>query len=219
MYRLTFPWPRNQWSASRLGSFNLHRKSSTVPIALESGRAPESVWTTRKKYNSCTYWDSNSEPSIIQLVTSRYADSAISVVISLKYIVILSIHLHLGICSGFFPFGFPTKVIRIPLLPVRAICPAHLIVLGVIILIILGKSTSSGASHYAAFSELLSLNLSSAQLFSSAPYSQIHSVYVSLLMSEAMFHTHTEPQAKWSKLSKNEDSRREEKRFWTKWYT
>ena len=42
--------------------------------------------------------------------------------------LIVSSHLHLGVSSGIFPFGFPTNTIYAPLLsPVRSTCPAHLI--------------------------------------------------------------------------------------------
>ncbi|PNF41439.1 hypothetical protein B7P43_G13779 [Cryptotermes secundus] len=49
------------------------------------------------------------------------------------------------------------------------------------------------ATHYAVFFNLLSLHSSSVQIFSSAPCSQTHSIYIPPLMPEIKFYTHTEP--------------------------
>ena len=43
--------------------------------------------------------------------------------------LILSSHLSLGLQSGLFPSGFPTKTLYTPLLSIRATCLAHLILL------------------------------------------------------------------------------------------
>ena len=49
---------------------------------------------------------------------------------SLRLVWILSSHLGIGLPSGLLPTGFPTETVYVPFLsPIRAACPAHLILL------------------------------------------------------------------------------------------
>jgi hypothetical protein len=58
----------------------------------------------------------------------------------MNYLNISLRHLCLGLSSDLFPHGFPTNIVHTYLFArIRATCPAHLILLDLMILIILGE--------------------------------------------------------------------------------
>ena len=64
-----------------------------------------------------------------------------------RSILILSTHLRLGLPSGLFPSGSPTKTLYTPFSsPIRATCPAHLIIVDFITRTILGEKYKSRES-------------------------------------------------------------------------
>jgi hypothetical protein len=69
-------------------------KELPVPIGQKAGWAPEPVWTTWRRENSWHYWDSNSDPSVVQPVASRYTDWAIPVLLHRNICVKSNTELH-----------------------------------------------------------------------------------------------------------------------------
>jgi hypothetical protein len=93
--------------------------------------------------------------------------------ISLRSILMSSTHLRLGLPSGLFPLGFPTKTLyTFTSSPTRATCPAHLILFDLICLIIYGDEYKLWSSYCATSYIRLLLHPSLVQIFSLEPCSQ-----------------------------------------------
>jgi hypothetical protein len=54
-------------------------KESPVPIGKEVGWTLELIWMIWRRENSLPYWDSNSDPSVVQPIASCSTDYAIPV--------------------------------------------------------------------------------------------------------------------------------------------
>ena len=111
---------------------------------------------------------------------------------SWRSILILSTHLRLGLPSDLFSSGFSTKALYTPISsPIRATCPAHLILLDFITRTILGEVYKSFSSslcnllHSPVTSSLLGPNILLNTMFSTTSASFPPS------MSANKFHTHT----------------------------
>ena len=114
---------------------------------------------------------------------------------SLRFVLILSSHLHLSCPSNFLPSGFPTKTLYAPLLsPMLATCPAHLSLLDLITRIVFGE-------EYRAYSFLLcnllhspvTSSLSGPSIFLSTLFSKTLSLHSSFSVSNQVSHLYKQP--------------------------
>jgi hypothetical protein len=112
--------------------------------------------------------------------------------IPLRYILIMSAHLRLGLPSGLFSSGFPTNIldaIVVPLISVTCPCPSHPLWLdlsnyiwrGAQVIKLLIMQFSPVSRHFTSFRSKYSLT---------TPCSQTPSVYIPPLISETKCNTY-----------------------------
>jgi hypothetical protein len=139
--------------------------------------------------------------------------------IPVRSTLILFTHLCVGLPSGLFPSGFPTNNLYMLLFsPIRATCLAHLILLDLIILIILGKSHSSSLCCFPYPPVtwcFLGLNI-----LIGTGFSNTLSVCPSLNIRDKVSHSYRitgKTIIRYALTVMFLDSRWEEQKFWTEW--
>jgi hypothetical protein len=151
---------------------------------------PSILWNPKVQYRV------HESPALVLILNQIYPTHTTPSYLSKIHFSIVH-PLRLGLSSGLFPCGFPTNILyafllspfMLNALPISSSLTCSF-------WLYLANNTSYEPPHYAVFSNLPSLHISSVQTFSSTPCSQTPSIYVLSLMSEIKFHTSIEPQAK-----------------------
>jgi len=130
-------------------------------------------------------------PHLQSPATCPYPESGLVHAFPSHFIVIhfnIILHLNPFLPSGLLISGLPAKTLYTPLLsPIRATCPADLIVLDAITRRYLVRSTNHKA-HYAVYPSPLLSRVCHAQVSSSAPYSRTPSAHVPPSVCETKTH-------------------------------
>ena len=170
--------PRNRVVLEKLTGFQLLKKFPTFY------RTQRFITTFTNAHHLSFSWASS-----IQTIPPRPT--------SWRSILKLSSHLCLGLPSGLFPSGFPHQnPVYASLLPIRATCPTHLILLHFITQTILGEEYRSLISSLCTFlHSLVILPLLGPNILLNTLFSNTLSLCSSLNVSDQVSH-HTEQQAK-----------------------
>ena len=139
---------------------------------------------------------------------------------SWRSILILSAHLRLGLSSGLFPSGFPTRTLYMRIIStMRAACPAHPSLLDLITWTIFAEEYRPLSSSLRSFHSLVTSSLLGPNILNTL-FSNTLSLRSSLNVSDQVSHSYTTTGkiiVLYVLIFKFLDSRLEDKIFYTKW--